>query len=57
MSLQHSSETQHTAPQSQPQVCGSIIDGQGREIPITEEMIQEACKDLENNRVDLSKQA
>ncbi|HKS11535.1 MAG TPA: hypothetical protein VJS90_00715 [Pseudomonas sp.] len=54
MSLQHSSEPQNTAPQSQAQVCGSIIDAQGKEIPITEQMIQEACKHLEQNRVDLS---
>lgn len=56
MSLQHSSEPQNTAPQSQAQVCGSIIDAQGKEIPITEQMIQEACKHLEQNRVDLSRE-
>lgn len=55
MSLQHSSELQNTTPQSQAQVCGSIIDSQGQEIPITEQMIQEACKHLEQNRVDLAK--
>lgn len=26
---------------------GAIIDAQGREIPITESMIQRACRDLE----------
>jgi hypothetical protein len=25
-------------------VCGSIIDAKGREVPITEQMIQQACK-------------
>lgn len=55
MSLQHSSEPQNTASQSHAQACGSFIDAQGQEIPITEQMIQRACKDLEQNRVDLSK--
>lgn len=26
---------------------GAIIDAQGREIPITEQMIQQACRELE----------
>lgn len=51
MSLQHGNETPKTPKHPQPQVCGSIIDGQGREIPITEQMIQKACKDLEESRV------
>ncbi|MCO7515078.1 hypothetical protein NJF44_06310 [Pseudomonas guariconensis] len=50
MSLQHSSDTPKTTNQPQSQVCGSIIDAQGREIPITEQMIQKACKDLEKSR-------
>lgn len=51
MSLQPGSDTQkpqHT-PQTKP--CGSIIDAQGHEVPITEQMIQKACKDLEESRV------
>lgn len=28
---------------------GAIIDAQGREIPITEAMIQKACQHLENH--------
>lgn len=32
----------------QQPVGGSIIDAQGREIPITEDMIQRACRELEN---------
>lgn len=48
MSLQHTTDT---PKQPKPQVCGSIIDAQGREIPITEQMIQKACKDLEESRV------
>ncbi|AGZ34359.1 MULTISPECIES: PA1571 family protein [Pseudomonas] len=52
MSLQRSSDSQK--PQNQPpsKVCGSIIDAQGREVPITEQMIQQACKDLEDSRVE-----
>jgi len=49
MSLQHSNDT--TTKRPQPQVCGSIIDAQGREVPITEQMIQKACKELEASRV------
>ncbi|MFK3776311.1 PA1571 family protein [Pseudomonas sp. NPDC089406] len=48
MSLQHSNDT---TQRPQPQVCGSIIDAQGREVPITEQMIQKACKELEASRV------
>ncbi|EKT4467328.1 PA1571 family protein [Pseudomonas juntendi] len=51
MSLQHSSEAPKTTHQPQPKVCGSIIDAQGREVPITEQMIQQACKELEESRV------
>ena len=28
-------------------VGGSIIDAEGREIPITEQMIQQACRELD----------
>ena len=52
MSLQHSNETPKAQKPSQPQVCGSVIDAEGREIPITEQMIQKACKDLEQSRVE-----
>ncbi|MDH1103807.1 PA1571 family protein [Pseudomonas mosselii] len=52
MSLQHSTDTPKTQNRPQPQVCGSIIDAQGREVPITEQMIQKACKDLEESRVN-----
>lgn len=51
MSLQHSSaNTQQRSVQPVP-VLGSIIDAQGREIPITEQMIQQACSELEKSRV------
>ncbi|HDS1820182.1 TPA: hypothetical protein QEM96_004890 [Pseudomonas putida] len=51
MSLQHGSDTPKPPNTPQPQVCGSIIDAQGREVPITEQMIQKACKELEESRV------
>jgi len=57
MSLQHSSDTTKTQTQAQPRVCGSIIDAEGREVPITEQMIQQACKNLEESRVEKAKKA
>ena len=50
MSLQHSSDTPKPQNNPQPQGCGSIIDAQGREVPITEQMIQKACQELEQSR-------
>ncbi len=35
------------AEQPQQSIGGAIIDDQGREIPITEQMIQQACCELE----------
>lgn len=57
MSLQHSSDTPKHHTPAQPQVCGSIIDAEGREVPITEQMIQQACKTLEESRVEKAKKA
>jgi len=51
MSLQHGSDTAKPQNTPQPQACGSIIDAQGREGPITEQMIQKACEKLEQSRV------
>ncbi|MDD0976844.1 PA1571 family protein [Pseudomonas fontis] len=48
MSLQHSSEVKPSKP-SKPVGC-SVIDAQGREIEVTEEMIQKACETLEKSR-------
>lgn len=39
-----------TRNQTQEPVGGFIIDGQGREVPITEDMIQQACDALEESR-------
>ncbi|CAM3172227.1 PA1571 family protein [Pseudomonas plecoglossicida] len=50
MSLQHGSDTPKSQSNSPPKACGSIIDTQGREVPITEQMIQQACKKLEDSR-------
>ena len=52
MSLQHGSDTVKPQNKPQPKACGSIIDAQGREIEITEQMIQQACKALEQSRVE-----
>ncbi|CAI3798281.1 hypothetical protein GLGCALEP_02039 [Pseudomonas sp. MM221] len=52
MSLQHGSDNQKPQTTPQQQACGSIIDGKGREVPITEQMIQQACKALEESRVE-----
>ena len=52
MSLQHGSDTVKPQNKPQPKACGSIIDAQGREIEITEQMIQQACKALEESRVE-----
>ena len=58
MSLQNSSEDKieviRTKP-GQPLGC-SIIDENGREIEITEDMIQDACRDLEKRLVKPAEQ-
>ncbi|QVM98315.1 hypothetical protein LOY37_18605 [Pseudomonas sp. B21-012] len=56
MSLQHQGNTQEKpAPNPQASVGGTIIDKDGNEITITEEMIQQACEKLEKSRVELAK--
>ncbi|WP_296284323.1 PA1571 family protein [Pseudomonas sp.] len=49
MSLQTQREPTPRPNPRQPQqpVGGSIIDAQGREVPITEDMIQRACQELD----------
>ncbi|WP_409278874.1 PA1571 family protein [Pseudomonas defluvii] len=56
MSLQNSSTSQQASTHANP-VFGAIIDAQGREIPITEQMIQKACQDLEKSREQTAKKA
>ena len=46
-----------TPKHQQEPVGGFIIDGQGREVPITEEMIKQACDALEEGRQRASQQA
>jgi hypothetical protein len=53
MSLQNSSDDKIQVIRTQPdQSLGcSIIDKDGREVPITENMIQDACRELEKRLV------
>jgi hypothetical protein len=52
MSPQQQPPAPRVAPeQSQQPVGGAIIDEQGQEIPITENMIQRACQELEKELV------
>ena len=58
MSLQHSSEDKIEVIRTKPgQSLGcSILDEDGREVPITEEMIQQACSELEKRLVKPAEQ-
>lgn len=48
MSLHHRTAQPRVIPlRNQQPVGGFIIDDQGREVPITEQMIQQACRELE----------
>lgn len=50
MSL-HDTTAQHPANhQAAHMPIGFVIDAQGREVPITEDMIQQACNALEMSR-------
>ena len=53
MSLQKSSEDKNQVIRTQPdQSLGcSIIDEKGQEVPITEDMVQDACRELEKRLV------
>ena len=42
------SETQQSFLEPNPFNGAALIDAQGREIPITEQMVQQACERLEN---------
>lgn len=53
--LQNSIEVVRVHPQEP--VGGSIIDAQGREVPITEDMVQDACRELEKRLVEPSNKA
>nr|WP_177326835.1 PA1571 family protein [Pseudomonas sp. ML96] len=46
---QQSPQTRSNPSNPQQPVGGSIIDAQGREVPITEQMIQQACQALDKS--------
>ena len=58
MSLQHRSDDKIEVIRTQPhQSLGCcIIDAQGREVPITEDMIQDACRELDQRLVKPAEQ-
>ena len=58
MSLQNSRNDKIQVIRTQPnQSLGcSIIDADGREVPITEDMIQDACRELEKRLVKPAEQ-
>ncbi|WP_285435767.1 PA1571 family protein [Pseudomonas sp. fls2-241-R2A-110] len=58
MSLQHSSDDKiQVIRTKRDQSLGcSIIDENGREVPITEDMIQDACRELEKRLVKPAEQ-
>jgi len=45
---EHSQNEPAASTPSHRPVGGAILEAQGREIPITETMIQRACRELEN---------
>ncbi|MCY1395753.1 hypothetical protein D3C76_1297360 [compost metagenome] len=49
MGLQNSTPQEEKAPKQE--AVGSVIDAQGKEIPITRQMIKEACEELEKSVV------
>ncbi|MFC6336435.1 hypothetical protein GIR22_21265 [Pseudomonas sp. CCM 7891] len=58
MSLQNSStdKVQVVRKEQQANLGCSFIDAKGREVPITEDMIQDACRELEHKLVKPAKQ-
>lgn len=59
MQQQDNANVQHSVNRikSQRMVVGAIIDAQGREVPITEQMILQACRELEKNAQSMSRHA
>ncbi|WP_280284315.1 PA1571 family protein [Pseudomonas sp. BN415] len=58
MSLHDSTSDRRVIPlRSRRPVGGAVIDAQGREIPITESMIQRACQELHKQLESELKQA
>lgn len=58
MTRQQNATTLRVHPfKPQQPVGGAIIDAQGREVPITENMIQRACNELEKGQSRASSHA
>jgi len=56
MSLQNSSNAKIEVIRQPQQLPCSYIDAQGREVQITEDMIQDACRELEQKLVKPAQQ-
>jgi hypothetical protein len=56
MTLQNSSDAKIEVIRQPQQLPCSVIDAQGREVQITEEMIQQACHELEQRLVKPAQQ-
>ncbi|WP_339471167.1 PA1571 family protein [Pseudomonas sp. EL_65y_Pfl1_R83] len=56
MALQNSSDANIEVIRQPQQLPCSYIDAQGREVQITEEMIQQACSELEEKLVKPAQQ-
>ena len=56
MTLQNSSDAKIEVIRQPQYLPCSVIDAQGREVQITEDMIQQACRELEQRLVTPAKQ-
>ncbi|PIB57382.1 MULTISPECIES: PA1571 family protein [Pseudomonas] len=56
MTLQNSSDAEIKVIRQPQQLPCSVIDAQGHEVQITEEMIQQACRELEEKLVKPAQQ-
>ncbi|AZF62566.1 MULTISPECIES: PA1571 family protein [Pseudomonas] len=56
MTLQNSSDAKIEVIRQPQHLPCSVIDAQGREVQITEEMIQQACRELEQRLVKPAQQ-
>ncbi|WP_460137324.1 PA1571 family protein [Pseudomonas sp. S1_E04] len=56
MTLQNSSDAKIEVIRQPQHLPCSVIDAQGREVQITEEMIQQACRELEEKLVKPARQ-
>ncbi|EZP64892.1 hypothetical protein G9Q84_20205 [Pseudomonas sp. P7] len=56
MTLQNSSDAKIEVIRQPQQLPCSVIDAQGHEVQITEEMIQQACRELEEKLVKPAQQ-